>query len=567
MSRSARIASAAVVAALLLGGTVMASAGTDLQANDPQVATDPASNSTARFPTNKSNEPTIAVDRVNPSVLLAGANDEQQQPPCGPGPVRGPAPGVPDSDCSFFPWVGTSGLYRSLDAGASWHNLGMMDDFWSPSTKTAGTRVVSDGDPVIVIGPRPLAGGGFSTTERRAYYAMLGALEAVKGFEYVIVSYSDDFATAATPTWSDPVIATTKTAASDFNDKNWIGVDDDPTSPFFGRVYVSWTEFRSATGTGYANEPLMMAASTNGAASFGSPKQLSPAGNNGTGNGRQGSNIATGPDGTVYVAFEQGFSQVVSVSRDGGSKWTRPQLIGAVANIDDPIPGANFRTSSFPVLGVDHTDGTVWAAWVTRTADGGRLVVTSSSDRGKSWAGLTTVGDGTQGYAFFPGLSVASNGRVDVAFQALLTDDPTTFGIGNASIDSYAASLPKGGSWSPVTPISTASSDPAASSTNALGQQFWGDYNQLVSTDAAAWFISTDSRNGAGCAAVDAYQHFLIDGSLARRSDGADRRGFRNTGVDPALHDPDQKPAPPQHCPINFGNTDSYVAAYDPNTL
>lgn len=563
MSRFSRISGLAVAVIALGASTAFAVTSSDPQANEPQVATDPSSDTTAVFPTNKSNEPTVAVDRVNPTVLLAGANDEQQQPPCGPGPVRGE---VPASDCSFFPWVGTSGLYRSLDGGTSWQNLGMIDDFWSAATKTPGTRVTSDGDPVIVIGPRPLAGGGFSRTERRAYYAMLGALEANKGFEYIIVTYSDDFASAH-PTWSDPVIATTKTSSVDFNDKNWIGVDDNPASPNFGRLYVSWTEFRSATGTGYGNEPMMVSVSTNGAASFGAPKQLSPAGNNGTGNGRQGSNIATGPDGSVYVIFEQGFSQVVSVSRDGGAKWTRPTTVGAVTDIHDPIPGANFRTSSFPTIGVDQTDGTVWAAWVTRTAEGGRLVVTSSTNRGATWAPLTTIGGAAQGYAFFPGLSVAPNGRVDVAFQGLQAVDPTSFGTGNASIDAYAASKPKGGAWSAVSKISTASSDPAASATNALGQQFWGDYNTLVSTNSTAWFISTDSRNGVGCAAVDAYQHYLVDAGLARRSDGADRRGFRNTGVDPALADPVAKPAPQVSCDSQFGNTDSHVAKYDPATL
>ena len=561
MSRLPRVAGLAALVVTLTASAALAVTTSDPQANNPQVATDASSDTTAVFPTNKSNEPTIAVDRLHPEVLLAGANDEQQQPPCGPGPVRGA--NVPASDCSFYPWVGTSGLYRSLDGGASWTNLGMMDDFWSAATKAAGTRVVSDGDPVIVIGPRPLPGGGFSSTERRAYYAMLGAVEARKGFEYVVVSYSDDFASAQ-PTWSDPVIATTKTSSVDFNDKNWIGVDDNPASAFFGRVYVSWTEFRS---NGNGSEPMMVSVSTNGGAAFGAPKQLSPAGNNGTGNGRQGSNIATGPDGTVYVIFEQGSSQVVSVSRDGGKKWTRPATVGPVTDIEDPIPGANFRTSSFPVAGVDQNDGTVWATWVTRTAEGGRVVVTSSTDRGASWAALTTIGGAEQGYAFFPGLSVAPNGRVDLAFQALKATDPTTFGTGNASIDAYAVAKPKGGSWTSVARVSTASSDPAASATNALGQQFWGDYNSLVSTDARAWFISTDSRNGEGCEQVDAYQHYLVDNGLARRGDGADRRGFRNTGVDPALSDPSVKPAPPVDCPDQFGNTDSRVAAYVPNTL
>ncbi len=60
----------------------------------------------------------------------------------------------------------------------------------------------------------------------------------------------------------------------------------------------------------------MVSVSTDGGMSFGAPKQLSPAGNNGTGNGRQGSSVDVGPDGTVYVAFEQGFAQVVAVSRE-----------------------------------------------------------------------------------------------------------------------------------------------------------------------------------------------------------------------------------------------------------
>jgi hypothetical protein len=564
MTRFFRAAGVAAALAMLTSGVAFAVSTSDPQANSPQVAGVPGSDTTAVFPTNKSNEPTIAVDRVHPNVLLAGANDEQEQPPCGPGPVRGAA--VPTSDCSFFPWVGTSGLYRSLDGGATWSNLGMVDDYWSAATKTPGTRAVSDGDPVIVIGPRPLPGGGFSTTERRAYYAMLGTFEAMKGFEYVVVSYSDDFA-SADATWSDPVIATTKTASVDFNDKGWIGVDDNPASPYFGRLYVSWTEFRSATATGYGNEPMMVSVSTNGAVSFGAPNQLSPAGNNGRGNGRQGSNIATGPDGTAYVIFEQGFSQVVSVSRDGGTRWTRPTTVGPVSDIDDPIPGANFRTSSFPVIAVDPTDGTVWAAWTTLTPGGGRLVVTSSTNRGATWAPLTTIGGAAQGYAFFPGLSVAPNGRVDVAFQALRAVNPATFGTGNATIDAYAVAKPKGGAWTAVSRISTVSSDPAASATNALGQQFWGDYNTLVSTNSKAWFISTDSRNGAGCAQVDAYQHFLVDNGLASRGDGADRRGFRNTGVDPALSDPSVKPSPPLDCASNFGNSDSRVAVYDPSTL
>ena len=58
--------------------------------------------------------------------------------------------------------------------------------------------------------------------------------------------------------------------------------------------------------------------------------------------------------------------------------------IGPVTDIHDPIPGANFRTDSFPTIAADPRLGstTVYAAWSTRTAAGGRIVVATSTDRG-----------------------------------------------------------------------------------------------------------------------------------------------------------------------------------------
>ncbi|MEZ5167009.1 MAG: hypothetical protein R2695_11175 [Acidimicrobiales bacterium] len=145
---------------------------------------------------------------------------------------------------------------------------------------------------------------------------------------------------------------------------------------------------------------------------------------------------------------------------------------------------------------------------------------------------------GTEGYAFYQGLDVAPNGRVDVAYQAQVAVDPTTFGTGNASIDAYAVSKAPGGTWSAPVRISTASSDPAVSAQNNLQRQFWGDYSTLVSDNTGAWFIATDSRRGAGCADVDAYQHYLADNGLVIRSDGADRLTQKLTGVNPAASDP-----------------------------
>jgi len=561
-SRWRRVAVVPVVAAFAFtASAAYAATAVDVQANNPQVAGDPTSNTTARFPTNKQNETTIAFNPTNPQLMVSGSNDEQRQPPCGPGPVRGPS-ALP-SDCSFFPNVGTSGVYTSSNGGLTWTNRGLLDD----QASWIASPLVSDGDPVLAYGPKPDSAGHMSYANgARLYYATLASYKNNAGPypgnhapEFNAVSYSDNNGI----TWSAPVLSSTKSNPNNFNDKEWLTVDDDADSPSFGNVYVSWTQFRSFTFSGYGNEPVFVTRSTDGGRTFDSGNQLSPAGNNGTGNGRQGSFVITGPDGSVYVAFEQGSSQVVAISRNGGVSYSRPITIGPVADIADPIPGANFRTDSFPTIADDPRDNatTLYASWVNRTPAGGRVVVSTSTNKGQSWSAPVTVSTATEGYAFFQGLDVADNGRVDLGYQALKAANPAIFGTGNAAIDSWYVSKPVGGAWTTPAKVSSVSSDPAASAQNNLARQFWGDYNQLVSTNANAFYIYTDSRNGVGCPAVDAYQKFLADNGLAQPDEEDSAATPKAHKEGPAEGD---KPAPPLDCPAQFGNTDAYVSVITP---
>ena len=536
----------AILVIALAGQAIAATLMSDTRANQPQVAGVAASNTSARFPTNKQNEPTVAI-APGSTYAIAGANDEQKQPACGAA-TRGAVSG---SDCSFFPGVGTSSVYTSSDGGSTWMNRGLLPGYTDTGSSVAASAgalatsaapgtLVSDGDPVIVYGPKPVAGGFSFAHGARAYYANLssyasGAAKGHQAPELLAVSISDSDGAS----WYDPIVAARSNGFT-FNDKEAIWADRTMGSPFFGRVYISWTQFRGIPGCA---APVMFAYSADGGLTWSRPNQLSSAHNCGLG-GRQGSAIRSGPDGSVLVFWEDtdqlGTEQVVQISHDGGLTFSKTITVGRVTDIQDPIPGANFRTDSFLSAAVDASSGDVYAAWATRTTAGGRIVVVKSTTGGASWSSTTTV-SGSEGYAFFQGLDVAPNGRVDVGYQALVALDPTTYGTGNATVNSYYVSSPDGGTtWSSPTRISSAGSDPAASAQNNLARQFWGDYNTLASTTGFALFIYTDTRSGVGCAAVDAYQHALDAGTTAT------------------------KPAPPTACDPRFGNSDVFVSKVAP---
>ncbi len=521
----------AVAATVVLAGSVAVAAALtsmDSQVNKPQVAGDASSDLTARFPTNKQNEPAIAVDPQDSSRLIAGSNDEQLQPPCGPGPVRGS--GAAANDCSFFPNVGTDGVYTSSDGGSTWTNRGLL-----PGFSDSGGSLVSGGDPVIVYGPK-LVDGSFTYAQgARAYYAGLanyatGAANGNQAPELMTVSTSNDDGV----TWSNPVVAANAHGYV-FNDKEAIWVDRNPSSPYFGRVYVSWTQFRDIKSCA---EPVMFASSADGGTTWSAPNQITAAHNCGLG-GRQGSTIRTTADGRVYLIWEDsdqtGSIIAFAVSRDGGRSFSRPATVAHLKDIADPIPGSNFRTDSFPSAGIDQGSSAIYIAYADASSGSGLIVVAKSTDGGASWT-QSPVSTAAEGYAFFQGLDVASNGRIDVAYQAQNALNTSTYGMGNATVDSwYTSSSDGGANWSTPVKVSSVSSDPAVSAQNNLARQFWGDYNTLASSASHAWFIYTDSRTGAGCPAVDAYQHGTAS-----------------------------KPAPGTDCPPQFGNTDVYVSKITP---
>jgi hypothetical protein len=105
---------------------------------------------------------------------------------------------------------------------------------------------------------------------------------------------------------------------SQFNDKEWVAVDNTPTSQWYGRIYVTWSQFHlDPTGLTYVSSPIVLAFSDDHGDTWSNPidvtGSISPnpnctgfalvAANSGNCVEDQFSVPVVGTDGSVYVAF------------------------------------------------------------------------------------------------------------------------------------------------------------------------------------------------------------------------------------------------------------------------
>jgi hypothetical protein len=272
------------------------------------------------------NETAIAQNPSDPSQVVAGYNDYQ----------RG------DSNCY--------GAY-STDGGGSWADTAIPMGF------TRGT----------VFGGVPRqywqAGGDASVawdTRGNAYYACL-VFQRGPGVTnnpdqssaiYVFRSTGDGGASWDFPGRPAVQSYVTSPTGLPFNDKPYLTVDTSPASPFRDRIYLTWTLFGS-DGTAYIFEvhsddygqtfssPVLVSTTsptlcTN---TFGVPAP------NGTCNENQFSDPFTGPDGTLYVAFDNynttnhgkdNHNQVLLVrSTDGGNSFSAPVKVANFYDLPD----------------------------------------------------------------------------------------------------------------------------------------------------------------------------------------------------------------------------------------
>ncbi len=492
------------------------------------------------FPQDKQNEPSITRDPLS-GVLIAGANDELSQPAC-------PGTSTPlASPCPFVPGAPTSAYYYSTDNGTTWTGG------YLPGFDTLSPPRTSGGDPSLSYGPRRCAGGAFSfTCGAVIYYASLADPVLEFAGEQITVSrsYNDG------RSWADPVYATSTDNKSNFDDHEWVAVDESPASAHFGRVYVNWAVFCN-TCAGNGNVKLYVAHSDDEGRTWSAPVQVSAANNNAAQGFRETGQMTVSSAGTVEVFWTENADstkypslQVAAVSTDGGQTFTAPVTVAQVhdypltgtpfdvVDLFNRVPGMSARVDCYPHPAADPSSARVYVVWCD-FSDGQGTVQGAVSSDGVHWTPLGTVASLPGRNAFFPEAAVSPSGTVSVTFDALTkppANDPWQTGVQTYD-NYYVESGPGGASFTAPVRVSAVSSDPDGSSYNNLQEQFIGDYIGIVDGPEQAYVVWTDSRNATACPAVDAYRSEVYAGGK------------------PVAPNPDQA------CATSFGNTDTMAAA------
>lgn len=290
-----------------------------------------------------------------------------------------------------------------------------------------------------------------------------------------------------------------------------MNVEPDPSNADV--VYVGWKWRVRGTELDDVPNKTQLAVSTDGGASFGEPINLTDD------FAPQGVEDYVGSDTAMIGVDSQGVAHVVAQERpaedpeqllywrssDQGETWEGRALDVAADDLDSPD------------IAVDPTDDNLYVVLGQRTeGENGWLepMFLSSTDGGDSWSEAINLSTEPEGYsAYFPGVSVAPNGRIDVAWHDYRNDpffEPGSVGsMGSAGGQRYSDvyythSADGGNTWSPNIRVSDRLIDRTAGVTFA-NSDFRGPVG-LASVNGAAYVTWPDTRASSGPSEVeDAY--------------------------------------------------------------
>lgn len=410
-------------------------------------------------------EPTIAVNPLDPRNLVAGANDFRT---CCDA----------NGDSNSTGWV-----YVSKDGGATWTNVQLP----GLTRQTGGTgqfvRFDVAEDPALAFAP-----------DGTLYYAHI-VFATGSPASGIAVSVSRD----GGDTWSPPSLVQFTNDPALFNDKEWIAVGAD------GRAVVTWTRFRNQD---HAVDSLIQGAfSSDRGGTWTRPVQLSDDRHRRS----QGSMPVWGKDGTLYVVFATTapphFKGAVAVStlapggravqRDVARIYDDANCFAVNANMRQTLTDEAFRISSLPSASIDPATQAIAIAWVDGErgcGKGGFTRVTNAQVkliyvRGKSVSKPRIITSGAD--KALPSVAYHDGKLVVAYYTRSFAPGSCLYAAKRVCID-YAYSTSADG-FSTQRRLSDGSSNPYMQ----FEGTFIGDYAGVaVGSDGVAHAVWTDSRGG-----------------------------------------------------------------------
>jgi hypothetical protein len=251
-----------------------------------------------------------------------------------------------------------NGFATSHDGGRTWATSPMPR-----LTRVVGGRRERAGDPAAAFGP-----------DGRVYASARIASNTYCP-DGIAVQRSDDGGL----NWNDPVTIEWDFECSNTHEKDWIAVDTNPASPFFGRVYLAWVQRISG------DQAVVLTWSDDRGDTWSAETTVSPEDVS-----AQGPVMVIQPNGHVTIAYADWIDDILmaQTSRDGGGTFDPPVLISTYRGVDpaDMWTGAlNDRLS----LAVDPTTGMLYLVWQDerfRSDDLNDVVLSRSLDGGATWS-------------------------------------------------------------------------------------------------------------------------------------------------------------------------------------
>ncbi len=318
-------------------------------------------------------------------------------------------------------------------------------------------------------------------------------------------SYSDDQGES----WTAVTVAPNPGSLAD---KNHMWIDNSPTSPYEGYLYVAWTNFGGGDDT-----EIGLAYSHDDGESWTVINNISGAVN--AGNHNQGVNLSTGPNGEVYAIWAIydswpsdesaiGFAK----SLDGGVTWEpATRAISDIRGIRNSETSKNMRENAFPSAVVDNSNGsnrgTFYVTWTNigtpgeNTGNDMDVYIIKTTDEGDSWSIPVRVNQDPSGLGkehYFPWITCdPANGILSAIFY----DDRN---VSSLDVEVYCANSDDGGETWEDFKVSDVSSTP--SPIPGLAGGYFGDYIGIIAQDGWVYPTWTDNRSGSAMTYVSPYQ-------------------------------------------------------------